>query len=103
MQQAIAVYTAWQSFAVTAPNELAMAAVLRRASGTVSLTLSGDYYGTMAQFVSVISPLMSRLPNNANLVANPLGWIQGLEADAGNGGTLNTSKPDIVRESHILS
>ncbi|KAF8582643.1 FAD-binding domain-containing protein [Ramaria rubella] len=93
--QVVSAYLAWQSFAATAPKELAMAAVLGAASGTASLSLSGNYYGSQTEFDSIIQPLINKLPEGASLTSTPLGWIAGLEALAGGDGTLNTSKPDI--------
>lgn len=97
INQVVSAYLAWQSFATTAPKELAMAAVLGASGRTVSLTFSGNYYGLNSQFQSVISPLMISLPNGASLSSNPLGWIAGLEALAGGAGSLSTAQPDIVR------
>ena len=98
VSQLVAAYLAWQSFATTAPIELAMAAVLGTSGGTVSLTFSGNYYGPDSQFQSIIAPLMKMLPKSATLTSTPLGWIAGLEALAGGDGTLNTTKPDTVRD-----
>lgn len=89
-------FLTWQSFARTAPIELAMAAVLGASSGTVSMTFSGNYYGSDNEFQTVIAPLMQALPSSASLSSQALGWIAGLEALAGGDGTLNTTKPDVV-------
>jgi hypothetical protein len=97
ISQLISAFLAWQSFATTAPRELAMAASFRAPNHTLSLSFGGNYYGTQAQFRSIIAPLMSSLPPGVNLSSQALGWIAGLEALADNGGTLNTTKPDIVR------
>jgi len=94
--QATAVYTAWQAFAVSAPNALAMAAVFGRAgSGHVSLTLEANYYGTLSEAQNVLAPLVASLGHGATLQTQALGWIQGLEAFAGGDGTLSTSAPDV--------
>jgi len=90
-------YAAWETFATTAPNELAMAAVFVTVPvnpGTVSMSFSGNYYGTEGEFQSVIAPFIKSLPGSANLTASPLGWIEGLEALAGDNGTISVSQPD---------
>ncbi|KAF8529241.1 hypothetical protein BU17DRAFT_37576 [Hysterangium stoloniferum] len=93
--QATAVYTAWQAFAASAPEALAMAAVLGRSdSGKVSLSLEGNYYGTLSKAKSVLAPLVASVGHGGTLTTKALGWIEGLEAFAGGDGTLNTSAPD---------
>ncbi|KAF8514055.1 hypothetical protein JB92DRAFT_172397 [Gautieria morchelliformis] len=93
VDQLVSAYLAWQSFASTAPKELAMAAVLGASGGTVSMTFSGNYYGSASQFQAVIAPLMGSLPSGASLSANALGWIEGLVALSGSN-TLSTAQPD---------
>jgi hypothetical protein len=97
VSQLVSAYLTWQSFATTVPIELAMAAVLGTSGGSISLSFSGNYYGPDSQFQSIIAPLMSMLPSSASLSSKALGWIAGLEALAGGDGTLNTTKPDTVR------
>jgi FAD/FMN-containing dehydrogenase len=101
--QATAAYAAWQAFATSAPDALAMAAVLGAAgSGSVSLSFEGNYYGTLSEAQSVLGPLVASVGNGATLTTKSLGWIQGLEAFAGNGGSLNTMAPDAVSGFSVL-
>lgn len=97
VSQLISAYLAWQSFATTAPDPLVLAAVFGTPQGSLSLNFSGNYYGSHSDFFTAISPLVEKLPG-ANLSSIALGWIEGLEALAGNNGTLDTSKPDVVRD-----
>ena len=54
-------FISWQQLGSTAPNELAMSTVLAPSGdGRISLTFGGSYYGTLAQFNSIIGTL---LPN----------------------------------------
>ncbi|KAF8499312.1 hypothetical protein JB92DRAFT_2743971 [Gautieria morchelliformis] len=92
-----AAYAAWEAFATTAPNELAMAAIFVPVKGQldmVNMSFSGNYYGTEDEFRSVVAPLVAVLPQSANVTSSPLGWIEGLEALAGDNGTISTSQPD---------
>jgi hypothetical protein len=101
VDQLVSAYLAWQSFAATAPKELAMAAGLSASGGSVSMTFSGNYYGSASQFQGVIAPLMASLPSGTSLSAKALGWIDGLVALAGSS-TLSTAQPDAVCHFHTF-
>lgn len=72
------------------------ARVINNPGAAVEMTFSGNYYGTEEEFQNVIGPLLAVLPKSANLIATPLGWIDGLAKLAGDGGTISTSAPDQV-------
>jgi hypothetical protein len=95
--ETVAAYAAWEAFATTAPNELAMATVFVPVEGqldVVIMSLSGNYYGTEDEFRRVIAPLVAVLPK-PSVTSIAFGWIEGLVHLAGNNGTLDTSQPDI--------
>lgn len=90
-------YMAWEAFAAKGqPDQLAMATDFVAASpqGMVNLSFSGNWYGTVEEARSVLAPLVKSLGNGTTLTTTPLGWIAGLVEVAGNGNSLDTSKPD---------
>ncbi|KAF8513718.1 hypothetical protein BU17DRAFT_53046 [Hysterangium stoloniferum] len=92
----ISAYSIWQSFVADAPNEFSSSAFFEASStfGSLFMSFSGDYYGTEDAFQAVVQPLMVQLPATARLTTTALDWIGGLEASAGDNGTLSTAHPD---------
>jgi len=93
-------YMAWEAFAAKKggqPDQLAMAADFTPSSkGTVSVSFSGNWYGTVKEANAVLGPLVKSLGSETTLTTKPLDWIGGLVEVAGNGDSLDTSKPDGV-------
>jgi hypothetical protein len=90
----VEIFMSWQEFARHAPDALAMQLTIGSGGTGIWLGLAGSFYGTMAQFNKTLTPLMAKLPSDAELQASSYDWIDGLvQSD----GPLQTNTSEGVR------
>ena len=97
INDATSAFQSYQSFSLSNPTppELGIELQLARGSarGTVTLMLSGAWYGAAGQFATVIKPLLSTVPQNPHWSKKKVGtYLDSLNSLAG--GSVSVSAPD---------
>ena len=89
-------FKAYQSFVLTAPNEMGMTFAFGAASKTsLTVTLQGNYFGTQDAFNSLVQPLLAQFPGTQQKVNSYTNWTDVLTFN-GQGLPLQTVLPDKV-------
>jgi hypothetical protein len=88
----------FENFGATAPFEISIQAVLGPSGSGVSLSFQGDYYGSFADFHSVVNTWMQSLPGSPILEAKQLDWLDALISKDG---SLSTSSPEKVSQDSL--
>ncbi|KAG8678742.1 hypothetical protein FRC08_017547, partial [Ceratobasidium sp. 394] len=84
-------FNSFQNFARNAPSTLGMAlAIAPDGANKLVFTLSGNFYGSMADFNTTIQPLLAQIPEG-KVTLKQLNWIESLADTAG---SLSTSSPE---------
>ncbi|KAG9127035.1 hypothetical protein FRC07_000920 [Ceratobasidium sp. 392] len=84
-------FNSFQNFARNAPSTLAMAlAIVPDGANKLVFSLSGNYYGSLADFNTTIQPLLAQIPG-ASLTSKQLNWIESLADVAG---SLSVTSPE---------
>jgi len=92
----VSAFKAYQSFVRNAPNEMGMALAFGASSGSaISVTLTGNYYGTQDSFNSLVQPLVAQFPGTAVDARSYTNWTDVLLFNS-QGLPLQTSTPDKV-------
>ncbi|KAG9084699.1 hypothetical protein FRC06_003940, partial [Ceratobasidium sp. 370] len=84
-------FKSFQSFARNAPSTLGMAlAIVPDGANKLTFSLSGNFYGSIADFNTTIQPLLAQIPQG-KLTSKQFNWIESLADTAG---SLSTSSPE---------
>ncbi|KAG8743333.1 hypothetical protein FRC10_012212 [Ceratobasidium sp. 414] len=84
-------FNSFQNFARNAPSTLGMAlAIVPGGANKLVFSLSGNFYGSMADFNTTIQPLLAQIPGG-KLTSKQFNWIESL---ANTAGSLSTSSPE---------
>ncbi|QRV77710.1 FAD-binding domain protein [Ceratobasidium sp. AG-Ba] len=84
-------FNSFQNFARNAPSTLGMAlAILPDGANRLVFSLSGKFYGSLADFNTTIQPLLAQIPEG-NLTSKEFNWIESLADTAG---SLSVTSPE---------
>ncbi|QRV92529.1 FAD-binding domain protein [Ceratobasidium sp. AG-Ba] len=84
-------FNSFQNFARNAPSTLGMAlAILPDGANKLVFSLSGNFYGSLADFNTTIQPLLAQIPEG-NLTSKEFNWIESLADTAG---SLSVTSPE---------
>lgn len=92
--QAVQNLAVLQTFAASKPrNELSLVCPLGVNNGAISMTFSGTYYGSLADFQTAIKPFTSKLAGSPKTTTKQFNWYDGLVDITG---PLSTKNPEPV-------
>jgi hypothetical protein len=89
-------FKAYQSFVLSAPNEMGMAFTIGASSpSTLAVTLLGNYFGTQDSFNSMVQPLVAQFPGTTVNASSYTNWLDLLVFNA-YGEPLQSTTPELV-------
>ncbi|KAG8752535.1 hypothetical protein FRC12_011904 [Ceratobasidium sp. 428] len=96
----ISAFNSFQNFARNAPSTLGMAlAIVPNGANQLAFSLSGNFYGSLADFNTTVQPLLAQIPEG-RLTSKQFNWIESLVDVAG---SLSTSSPEPVDNFYAKS